>query len=91
VLKKKDPNGTHFGTVKVKEFLEYVRTHPDLDIAFIDVEMKMDGITLTKKLKQMTKALNRPLAKLNRHIKITNTGKQRKAKSKTLSTTTVSF
>ena len=58
VLKKKDPNGTHFGTVKVKEFLEYVRTHPDLDIAFIDVEMKMDGITLTKKLKQMTKALN---------------------------------
>ena len=34
---------------------------------------------------------NRPLAKLNRHIKITNTGKQRKAKSKTLSTTTVSF
>ena len=25
VLKKKDPNGTHFGTVKVKEFLEYVK------------------------------------------------------------------
>ena len=33
----------------------------------------------------------RPLAKLNRHIKIANTGKQRKAKSKTLSSATVSF
>ncbi|MEE5994225.1 MAG: response regulator [Oscillospiraceae bacterium] len=58
VLKKKDPNGTHFGTVRVGEFLEYIRSHPDIDIAFIDVEMKTDGITLTKKIKQITKNLN---------------------------------
>jgi len=58
VLKKKDPNGIHFGTVRVGEFLEYVRSHPDIDIAFIDVEMKTDGITLTKKIKQITKNLN---------------------------------
>ena len=32
VLKKNDPDGTHFGTVKADEFLEYVRSHPDLDI-----------------------------------------------------------
>ena len=51
VLNRKDPNGTHFGTVRVGEFL-------DIDIAFIDVEMKTDGITLTKKLKQLTKNLN---------------------------------
>ena len=48
-LRKKDPDGTHIGMVKAAEFLEYVRNHPELDIAFIDVEMKTDGITLTKK------------------------------------------
>ena len=58
VLNKNDPNGTHFGTVKVGGFLEYISNHQDIDIAFIDVEMKTDGITLTKKLKQFTKHLN---------------------------------
>ena len=58
VLNRKDPNGTHFGTVRVGEFLEYISLHNDIDIAFIDVEMKTDGITLTKKLKQLTKNLN---------------------------------
>lgn len=58
VLNKKDPNGTHFGTVRVVEFLDYIAAHPDIDIAFIDVEMKTDGITLTKKVKQLTKKLN---------------------------------
>ena len=58
VLGKKDPNGTHFGTVRVEEFLEYIGDHSDIDIAFIDVEMKTDGITLTKKLKAMRNDLN---------------------------------
>lgn len=58
LLNKKDPDGIHFGTVKVGEFLEYVSSHQDIDIVFIDVEMKTDGITLTKKLKQVTKNLN---------------------------------
>lgn len=58
VLNKKDPRGTHIGTVKPVEFLEYVSSHPDLDIAFVDVEMQTDGITLTKKLKQIAKDLN---------------------------------
>lgn len=57
-LKKKDPDGTHIGTVRVTEFLDYVRRHPDLDIAFIDVQMKTDGITLTKKIKEIRKDLN---------------------------------
>lgn len=58
VLNKKDPDGIHFGTVRVGEFLEYVSSHQDIDIAFIDVEMKTDGITLTKKLKQIAENLN---------------------------------
>lgn len=58
VLRKKDPDGIHIGTVKTGEFLEYVRTHPDLDIAFVDVEMKTDGITLTKRLKEIRRDLN---------------------------------
>ena len=58
VLKKKDPDGTHIGTVRAGEFLEYVSSHQDIDIAFIDVEMKTDGITLTRKLKEINKSLN---------------------------------
>ena len=58
VLQWKDPDGTHFGTVMVGEFLDYVRIHPDIDIAFIDVEMQQDGITLSKKVKEMTRNLN---------------------------------
>ena len=58
MLHRKDPDGTHIGTVKTGEFLEYVERHPDLDIAFIDVEMKTDGITLTKRLKQIRRDLN---------------------------------
>ena len=58
VLHKKDPNGKHIGTMKIGKFLEYVRTHPELDIAFIDVEMNVDGIMLTKKLKEIRKDLN---------------------------------
>lgn len=58
VLRKKDPYGTHIGTVRTGEFLEYVSSHPELDIAFVDVEMKTDGITLTKRLKEIRRDLN---------------------------------
>lgn len=58
VLEKKDPDGTHIGMVKVGDFLDYVISHNDIDVAFIDVEMKTDGITVTKKLRQIAPDIN---------------------------------
>ena len=57
-LSKADPEGVHSGVYKVSEFFDYVRKHDDIDIAFVDIEMNTDGITVTKKLKEIVPDIN---------------------------------
>ena len=58
MLNQTDPEGVHNGVYKVSEFFDYVRKHDDIDIAFIDIEMNTDGITVTKKLKEIVPDMN---------------------------------
>ncbi len=58
MLTKTDPYGVHSGVYKVSEFFDYVRKHDDIDIAFIDIEMNTDGITVTKQLKEIVPDMN---------------------------------
>lgn len=58
-LAKVDPEGEHKGFYRVKDFLDYVQMHSDIDIAFIDVEMNgKDGISLTREVKQLAPNTN---------------------------------
>ena len=70
---------------KVNYLINYLLSERD-DLGRIEIpETEQDKFRLYRSL------VNRPLAKLNGHIKITNTNKQRKPKGKTLSSVTVSF
>ncbi|MBR1824907.1 MAG: response regulator [Ruminococcus sp.] len=58
-LAKVDPDGEHKGFYKVRDFLDYVGKHDDIDIAFIDVEMSgRDGISLTREVKRIAPNTN---------------------------------
>ncbi|MBQ8927923.1 MAG: response regulator [Oscillospiraceae bacterium] len=57
-LHRTDPGGTHIGVLRVDEFLDHVTSHRDLDIAFIDIEMGTDGITVTRCLKALAPEVN---------------------------------
>lgn len=58
VLKKRDPNGTHIGVLNAADLFGYVKKNSDIDIAFIDVEMADNGLSVVKKLKELAPGTN---------------------------------
>lgn len=57
-LKKTDPDGNHVGVYRVRDFNDYIDDNRDIDIAFIDVDMSTDGISLTKRLREKAPLTN---------------------------------